>query len=132
MDDSYSSDENIRRLEIARDLFSDLLLYNPDYPSDVKAELKKDLGTCEDKLKNLTSSATHGSITSKRGIGSPEIDISHFVTDFQIEFYNGTEGRKGTLLIDKNHSVGLSGIENDIFQKLYNALISERNWMGFK
>ena len=55
MSDSYSNDIKLRRLEIARDLFSELLKDSHGYPADVEIDLEKNLAECMSEIKSIKS-----------------------------------------------------------------------------
>ncbi len=131
MNKSHDIDRELGKLKTAQKLFSELLLDKADYPSDVKLQLEKDWDECDAKIKDLTSQTIKSKnkqaiYTDKEAINFLEIDYSYFITKYQVEFYNGEEGKKGKLIFDRKHSVSLGGVENDICLMLFNRL--KKTW----
>lgn len=113
--------QKIKRLQLAHQLFSELLREGIDYPSDVEIELDDCLFNCENQIANLQGKISQSSINEAL-IDYLEIDKSYFEKRYEIEFYNGADGKRGKLIFDKKQSLDLSGIQNDMFLKLYNVL----------
>jgi hypothetical protein len=67
MSGSTSSDEKLRRLKVARNLFDGLIKDDDGYSTDVKLQLKKDLAECELKIKSLKSIKTENHIIENTG-----------------------------------------------------------------
>lgn len=130
MSETIVSNDKLKRLELARDLFFELLQDGPNYPPDVKRELKDDLEACKAKIKEMNSHMLNTNIqiisTEPDQTDKLEIDNSYFETKYKIDFHNGPEGNSGKLLFDKKNSIILSGIENDICLKLFNVL--KKTW----
>ena len=91
MSDSYSSNKELRRLQIARDLFTQLLSENYDYPPDVEIDLEKDLSRCEVEIVKFDSKTikSHAKVwTNETGVNGKIIDeISFNELEKQKNFY---------------------------------------------
>jgi len=119
--------DSSKDLETARNLILELIKDKRNYPFDVRQELNNDLELCESKFNATRSDGATCLDIKKVSIAHDElnpldIDLSYFFTKFHVLFHCGLGGEKGSIKINNEYVVNLSGIHNDIFNILFNKL----------
>lgn len=130
MNNTLGNSDELKRLETAKELFTELLK-DCHAESDVRSQLKNDLAECESRIQSLQTVINKKIKRPKRHEKRSrakllKMDKNYFIKEYMIDFHPGLQGKRGKFIFDNKINVPLSEIENAICLLLFNKL--KRDW----